>query len=224
MTARASQELPVLLGRSRAARRGTSTRAFSCCLRKSVGRCARFYAFMRHTDDIADEPGPVESRRRCVRPGATPSAPGLRGEPVADAWPGWPALADASQRHGIPHVHLAEVLDGVAMDLEPRPFATFDELYDYCYHVASAVGLCCLHVWGYRSGGGRAEALAELRHRVQLTNILRDVAEDARNGRIYLPRDDMARFGVSPDDLTVTHAGEPLRKLLEFEARRLRCV
>ena len=74
------------------------------------------------------------------------------------------------------------------MDIQPRGFATFDELADYCYHVASVVGLCCLHIWGYRSEQGEAERLAE--HcgiALQLTNILRDVRDDARDGRIYLP-------------------------------------
>ncbi len=96
-------------------------------------------------------------------------------------------------RHGralrrSPRVYLHEVIDGVEMDLEPRPFATFDELYGYCYRVASVVGLSCLHIWGYRSDGGKAEALAEACGvALQLTNILRDVREDALNGRVYLP-------------------------------------
>ncbi len=79
------------------------------------------------------------------------------------------------------------------MDLTPRAYATFDDLYGYCYRVASAVGLCCLQIWGYASDGGRAEAMAEAcGMALQLTNILRDVGEDARNGRIYLPQDELA--------------------------------
>jgi phytoene synthase len=108
------------------------------------------------------------------------------------------------------------------MDLQPRGFATFAELADYCYHVASVVGLSCLHIWGYRSEGGKAEHLAErCGIALQLTNILRDVRDDARKGRIYLPRDDLARFGVAPGELAV--AGRPsdrVRALLAFEGRR----
>ena len=108
------------------------------------------------------------------------------------------------------------------MDIQPRGFATFAELADYCYHVASVVGLSCLHIWGYRSEGGQAERLAE--HcglALQLTNILRDVGDDARNGRIYLPDDDLARFGVAPEELAaVGRPSDRLRELLAFEARR----
>src|SRR5262249_21135406 len=112
--------------------------------------------------------------------------------------------------------------DGVSMDLQPRGFATFAELADYCYHVASVVGLSCLHIWGYRSEGGKAERLAE--HcgiALQLTNILRDVHDDACKGRIYLPRDDLERFGVGPDELKAGGCpSERVRALLAFEGRR----
>ena len=154
---------------------------------------------MRHTDDLADEPGAAaEQARRARRWRATVARRRSRG--AADGWPGWPALADTVARHAIPRDYLDEVIDGVAMDLEPRTFATFDDLYGYCYRVASAVGLCCLHIWGFRSEGGRAESLAEACGvALQLTNILRDVREDAGNGRVYLPHDDLERFGVAAD-------------------------
>ena len=107
------------------------------------------------------------------------------------------------------------------MDVQPRPFASFDELADYCYHVASVVGLCCIHIWGYRSKGGRAERLAEACGiALQLTNILRDVREDARNGRIYLPQDEMARFGVEPRELDADRPSRGLHDLLVFQAQR----
>ena len=93
---------------------------------------------------------------------------------------------------------------------------------DYCYHVASVVGLCCLHIWGYRSEGGKAERLAEsCGIALQLTNIIRDVREDARNGRIYLPVEDLRRFRVDPGELG--RGGIPnerVRALLAFEAER----
>jgi 15-cis-phytoene synthase len=182
--------------------------------------CA-LYAFMRRTDDLADQPGVVEDKRAALRAWRSALAPSLNGHPTSDAWPGWPALADAVGRHGIPTRYLEDVLDGVEMDLEPRLFDSYDELRIYCYRVASAVGLCCLHIWGFRSEGGRAETLAErCGLALQLTNIIRDVREDAATGRVYLPQDEIRAFGVSVDDLTAPGTGQPLRKLLEFEARR----
>ncbi len=175
---------------------------------------------MRHTDDLADEPGPPEVKARALESWGYALDAAIAGD--AGAWPGFPALDDTVARHAIPPHLLHEVIEGVSMDIEPRGFATFDELADYCYHVASVVGLCCLHIWGYRSEGGQAERLAE--HcgiALQLTNILRDVRDDARAGRIYLPRDDMARFGVEPEELAAGgRPGERVRELLAFEGRR----
>src|SRR3954454_5160712 len=120
--------------------------------------CA-LYAFLRRTDDLADGPGPPYLKRAMLD--------GWRGDldAVLDGgaatWPGLPALADTVRRHAIPRRHLHEVIDGVMLDLHPRHYATFEDLYGYCYLVASAVGLSCLHIWGYESDGGRAEALAE---------------------------------------------------------------
>lgn len=180
--------------------------------------CA-LYAFMRQTDDIADEPGEIDLKRRALDAWRDDLNRTLEGHP--GEWSGWPALGDAAARHQIPARHLHEVVDGVAMDLSPRPFATFDDLQVYCYHVASAVGLCCIHVWGYHSDGGRAEAMAEsCGLALQLTNIIRDVGEDARNGRAYLPQEDMERHGVTPADLTAGSTSPALKKLLAFEASR----
>lgn len=180
--------------------------------------CA-LYAFMRHTDDLADEPGsPVVKRSSLDRWRGELDAALDGGEP---GWPGLAALADTVARHEIPRRHLHEVIDGVAMDLEPRPFATFADLYAYCYRVASAVGLCCIHIWGYQSQDGRAEHLAEsCGIALQLTNILRDVREDAQNGRVYLPQEDLERFEVSTGDLMASTPSDRVRLLLEFEGRR----
>ncbi len=180
--------------------------------------CA-LYAFMRQTDDIADEPGTADAKRAGIAEWRLALDRALSGQPAA--WPGWRAIADTIVRHGIPVRYLHEVIDGVAMDIEPNQFATFDDLYAYCYRVASAVGLSCLHIWGFRSEGGRAEALAEACGlALQLTNIIRDVREDAVGGRVYLPRNDLLRFNVSADDLTATETTEPLRRLLAFEGER----
>jgi phytoene synthase len=181
--------------------------------------CA-LYAFLRHTDDLADEPGPDDRKAEALEAWRHALDATFAGDP--GAWPGLPALADTVTRHAIPSHLLHEAIEGVSMDIQHRGFATFGELADYCYHVASVVGLCCLHIWGYRSEGGEAERLAE--HcglALQLTNILRDVREDALSGRIYLPREDLARFGVAPEDLAAAgRPGDRVRELLAFEARR----
>jgi len=184
--------------------------------RKSM--CA-LYAFMRRTDDIADEPGEIHVKRRALENWREALRHALEGR--HGAWPGWSALADTVTRHEIPTRHLHEVIDGVEMDLSPRVFESFEELRAYCYLVASAVGLCCIHIWGYQSESGKAEAMAEsCGIALQLTNIIRDVGEDARNGRIYLPRNDMERHGVTSEDLAAPAASPALRKLLAFEASR----
>jgi phytoene synthase len=198
-------------------------------LRRSM--CA-LYAFMRHTDDLADGPlsDPVPGL-----PDHTPKVPD-RGAVIDDwrrdvrraldgvdasAWPGLAALADTVRRHAIPPRYLNEVIDGVAMDLHPHPYDTFDDLHGYCYRVASAVGICCLHIWGYRSEGGRAEELAEACGvALQLTNILRDVREDAENGRLYLPVEDLRRFGVAPEELRAPHPNDRVRGLFAYQAER----
>ena len=180
--------------------------------------CA-LYAFMRHTDDLADEPGPVDGKRASLATWRLNLDAALAGCP--DAWPGLPALADTVQTFMIPAKHLHDVIDGVEMDVKPAGFATFDDLYAYCYRVASAVGLCCIHIWGYTSEDGRAEKLAEACGiALQLTNILRDVREDAAHGRVYLPADDLARFGVATADLSADLPTPALRELLAFEGRR----
>ncbi len=177
------------------------------------------YAFMRHTDDLADGPGTAAEKEDALRLWQGELDAALAAVPVA--WPGLLALADTVERWGIPHALLGEVIEGVSMDVQPRPFTCFDELADYCYHVASVVGLCCIHIWGYQSDGGRAERLAEACGiALQLTNILRDVREDARNGRVYLPRDEMARFGVEPRELDVDRPSPALHDLLAFQADR----
>jgi phytoene synthase len=186
---------------------------------KRWSMCA-LYAFLRRTDDLADEPGSADEKSRALDTWRQELDGALAGRKTA--WPGFPALADTVARHSIPSQLLTEAIDGVSMDVEPRPVLSFDDLAVYCYHVASVVGLCCLRIWGYRSVDGTAERLAErCGIALQLTNIIRDVRDDALVGRIYLPRDDMARFGVRPDDLSAS--GRParhVRDLLAFEAAR----
>ncbi len=180
--------------------------------------CA-LYAFLRRTDDLADDPAAAEGRAANLDGWRESLDEALAGGDVA--WPGFPALVDTVRRREVPVRYLHEVLDGVAMDLCPRRFETFDDLHGYCYRVASAVGLSCLHIWGFRSEGGKAEGLAEACGvALQLTNIIRDVREDALGGRVYLPSDDLRRFGVDPAELAAPRPTARVRALLAFEAAR----
>ena len=147
-----------------------------------------------------------EGRRRST-PGGVDLDAALGGRP--DAWPGLPALADTVRPHGIPARYLHEVIDGVEMDLEPRASRRSTSCTTTATASPRPSGSAACTSGAIRSEGGRAEALAEACGlALQLTNILRDVGEDARNGRVYLPQDDLARFGVAPDDLTRRAAGE----------------
>ena len=123
-----------------------------------------------------------------------------------------------STRYKIPHQYFFDMIEGVSSDLEPRRIQTFDELYDYCYHVASVVGLTIIHIFGFDDD--RALDLAEkCGIAFQLTNILRDVREDSAKQRVYLPAEDFARFEVSPDTFL---PAENFRRMMEFEAARAR--
>lgn len=185
------------------------------------------YAFMRHADDISDlgELG-VEDRRNKLAGWLEQARRAFAGEPTDDAI--LLALTDSRRRFAIPADLFEKLVQGTAMDLEASgdiTYPTFQDLYAYCYHVASVVGLVCIHVFGYRDP--RAESLAErCGIAFQLTNILRDLKEDAAAGRVYLPLEDFARFNLSPDLLRATpmngSQAAALRPLLEFEVNRAR--
>ena len=146
--------------------------------------CA-IYAFMRYCDDLSDEPG---ASRTAVDHWRADMEEALQGR-FADH-PLWPAFHHAVRRFGIPHEYFRQMIDGISSDLEPRRLETFDELYKYCYQVASVVGLTIIHIFGFdtRSALPLAEKCGVA---FQLTNILRDIREDAERGRIYLPAEDL---------------------------------
>jgi phytoene synthase len=128
--------------------------------------------------------------------------------------PLWPAFHDTVKRYNIPHQYFHEMIDGVSQDLEPRAIQTFDELYRYCYQVASVVGLTIIHIFGFDNP--EALALAEkCGIAFQLTNILRDVREDRENHRIYIPAEDIQRFSAN-----LAHYDANFIDLLRFEAAR----
>jgi phytoene synthase len=178
--------------------------------------CA-LYAFLRIADDLSDEGGTIQARRQALAAWREALHAALAGE---YRHPIYPALHHAIALHGIPPHYLEEVLDGVGMDLEVSSYATFGDLYGYCYKVASAVGLACIHIWGFRRGAEPLAAAEAAGIALQLTNILRDVAEDAGRGRIYLPGEDLERFVVSPEDLHQGACGESFRALMRFQADR----
>ena len=177
--------------------------------------CA-IYAFMRYCDDLSDEPG---ANRAAIDKWRAEMEAALEGR-FSDH-PVWPAFHHTVRRFGIPHQYFREMIDGVLSDLEPRRFANFEQLYRYCYQVASVVGLTIVHIFGFdtRSALPLAEKCGVA---FQLTNILRDIREDAERGRIYLPMEDLQRFGVTEEDLCCGRRGEPFLRLMAFEAERAR--
>jgi len=192
------------------------------------------YAFMRHADDISDDPRiPPQQRREKLAEWMTALRRVVEGERTDD--PVLMALADTQKTFHIPLELLEKLVQGTAMDLPKQcpeqstggttnvhvHYDTFDQIYDYCYHVASVVGLICIRIFGYRDP--RAEKLAEQTGvAFQLTNILRDVKEDSQLGRVYLPSEDLCRFGVDAHALTNGNAAVVFRPVLEFEAQRAR--
>jgi len=177
--------------------------------------CA-LYAFMRLVDDVSDEPGDLDSKRRGLARWRAMLDEAVGGKTGAHAI--LPALADTISRFDIPTRYFHDLILGAEMDLTVGSYATFDRLSEYCYRVAGTVGLTCLHVFGFRNP--RAPDLAErLGLAFQLTNIIRDVRGDSEMGRVYLPQEDLSRFGVKVQDL-----GGPLtpqlESLLELEAER----
>jgi len=198
--------------------------------RKREALCA-VYAFMRRCDDITDDPklSPAE-RRQQLETWLDALHRAQQGHPTDDAI--LLALTDAQRRFTIPAGLLDELAHGTAMDVEEAEasmqtgagiihYKTFDDLRLYCYRVASVVGLVCIHVFGYRDPA--AESLAE--HcglAFQLTNIIRDVKEDAGLGRVYLPEEDLAKFGLTLSDVVNTPDPAKLRPLLLLEADRAR--
>ncbi|MEC5126102.1 phytoene/squalene synthase family protein [Verrucomicrobiales bacterium BCK34] len=174
-----------------------------------------FYAFCRVADDIADDPGfSIEERqvalghwRKLIRGEATSVRPGVETE-----------FVELLERQQLDPVELESIIDGVEMDLTPLRFETAEDLERYCYHVASAVGLVSIRLFGYTQPETRVYA-EQLGYALQWTNIMRDVGEDAEEGRVFLPLDDLERFGLSEDDL-LSRSPDPVkfRALMEYEA------
>ena len=176
------------------------------------------YAFMRHTDDLGDSDElSLSERRTALTRWRAALDCALKGE--CDNCRILPAMAHVAAKYKIPVEYLHDVIEGVESDLSPRSFASFSELSRYCYQVAGAVGLCCIHIWGFRDEKARAYAI-DCGTAFQLTNILRDLSDDARMGRVYLPQEDLDRFGYSSDDLINGVRDERFRALMQFQVSR----
>ena len=178
------------------------------------------YAFCRLCDDIADDDMPEERRRELLaetkgRLGRMLDAEEPSPDPVFDA------LADTARTYGIPIGYFEEIVEGIEMDMIRSRFGSFDELRAYCYKVASVVGLVCIEIFEYDDERARDYAVA-LGIGMQLTNIIRDVREDAGMGRIYLPADEIASHGYSEAELLRGEVTEPFLRLMQFQADRAR--
>ncbi len=176
------------------------------------------YAFCRLSDDLVDE----------SKAGVNPADALTRWRQAVDACfddsvdsPIIAAVGKAARQFHIPKVYFEELLNGMEMDLTRTRYATFEELYPYCYRVASIVGLICIEIFGYTNPLTKTYA-EQLGIAFQLTNILRDVGVDAQRGRIYLPQDELRRFGYSEEELLAGRYNRAFTELMRFQCERAR--
>ena len=173
------------------------------------------YAICRLSDDLVDQPGHAAAfdtwRAQVLRPETMPSHPVLR------AW------ADTRTQFGLPQCYVRQMLDGLARDLSPRPLRTFDALAAYAYGVASTVGLMSMYITGF-AGPEAIPYAVKLGVALQLTNILRDVGEDCRAGRVYLPQDELAAFGLGEADLAAGRVDDRWRAFMRYQVDRNRLL
>jgi len=176
------------------------------------------YAFCRHCDDSVDEETSADAKLKALsdlQANLDNTYSGSASSPV------YVALADVARNYKIPQAYFQEIILGVESDLVKDRFQNFDELKEYCYRVASVVGLICLQIFGYE-GDDAKEYAVDLGLAMQLTNIIRDVREDLDMGRVYLPQDEMARFGYSEEDLKNGVRNEAFLELMRFQSQRAR--
>lgn len=205
------------------------------------------YSYMRLCDDIGDDEAvPVHDRVARLDAWEQATTAALTGGRLPDHDFGtgqeefrlvFPALVDMTARYGIPTDCFHDVISGVRMDLEAAShetssddstvtshplacqFETFDELADYCFRVAGVVGVCCIHIWGFNDAAALKSA-ADCGLAFQLTNILRDLGEDADNRRVYLPAEDLRRFEMTPEDINNRVMDDRFHNLMAFQVER----
>jgi len=190
------------------------------------GICA-LYAFSRIADDISDEEGTAEKALAGSQKWRQAFDDALKGEfPALDLFPAGamehkilPAVADTMQRYSIPPLYMHELITGTEMDARQRRYEKWDDTYLYCYRVASVIGMITIHVFGFK--GENAIKLAEQTGiAFQMTNILRDIVEDAGRDRIYLPLDDLRAMSIPESEVLAGKDTPALRKLIKFEVER----
>jgi phytoene synthase len=176
------------------------------------------YAYCREVDDVVDECSDADLARSKLawwRQEIAGTFAGAAQHPVAKA------LIPVVRRFELPQARFHEIIDGMAMDLQYNRYPDFATLQSYCYRVAGAVGLMAAQIFGYRDPATLRYA-ENLGTAFQLTNIIRDVGEDARRDRVYLPLDELARFGVATSDIVHLRETESFRRLMEFQIDRAR--
>ena len=192
--------------------------SFSMLPRQKRDAIKTVYAFCRFTDDIVDEEPEAQGKLEGLRHWRDELGRALNessDHAILNQ------LAATARRFRIPVRHFYDLITGVEQDLTKSRYATFRELERYCYHVASTVGLICSEIFGYTNRRAKDYAV-NLGIALQLTNIIRDVATDARRDRIYLPREDLDRFAVSEDDILALRYTPQVMELIKFQCERAR--
>ena len=177
------------------------------------------YTFCRYCDDSVDAEGTHDEKLARVNRLRAMLSEAYAGQATQPLFIG---LNDVATTYRIPQEYFQEVLNGVESDLVKTRYADFEELRRYCYQVASAVGLICIHIFGYRGGETARQHAIDLGLAMQITNICRDVREDWEFGRVYLPQDEMARFGVTEADIAAGVVTDGIAALLRFQIERAR--
>jgi len=174
------------------------------------------YAFCREVDDVVDDCSDAATARATLAWWRQELAAVFHGAPQH---PVARALAEVAPRFNLPEARFAEIIDGMQMDLDYNRYPSFEVLRQYCHRVAGVVGLLSAEIFGYQDRH-TLEYAADLGLAFQLTNIIRDVGEDARRDRIYLPLDEIARHGVSVADISASRESDGFRRLIEFQIER----
>ena len=205
---------------SKIVRRARSNFFWSFVFLNKAKRDAIFaaYAFARHTDDLVDDASNAEEAETRLTAWRRELDACYFGHPTTDITL---ALKPVVDRYKIPQTNFDDLINGVEMDLSTDRYATFDDLQTYCYRVASVVGLICIEIFGYENEETKTYAV-NLGLALQLTNILRDVGEDAERGRIYLPTEDLERFGCTESAILSRQDDEAFREMMAFQCTRAR--
>lgn len=204
---------PLALAPASGAKASNLAFALGCLPRDRREDALVFYAFCREIDDIADEPIRTAEEKQALLDRWRAAVEGRESLPST--------FESLIHRRDLDRGLLREIIEGVASDIEPRRFSTYADLQTYCWRVASAVGLVSIRIFGTRQPSSQTYA-EQLGYALQITNILRDVGEDARLGRIYLPLEDCERFGVSEPGLLAGTPDGDFGGLMKFEAGRAR--